>query len=193
MTAEEIHAQLAAKFGERIGPLMPPNKDSWALVNKAEDLIEIGQFCKGELGFDCLINLSGVDWPKKNQIEIVYHLYSYSKRHQFVLKVQLDRTAPSLPSLESVWKSADWLEREQYDLLGVEFRGHPDLRRIMMPDDWVGHPLRKDYKEQASWHNIETTRESPLDGFVRLDDLTKRKAAATAAIVPAAEKKEVLQ
>ena len=201
MTAEEIHAQLAAKFGERIGPLMPPNKDSWALVTRPDDLVEICAFCRSELGFDSLTNLSGVDWPKRNQIEIVYHLYSYSKRHDFILKVQLDRAAPSLPSLESVWKSADWLEREQYDLLGVEFRGHPDLRRIMMPDDWIGHPLRKDYKEQASWHNIETTRESPLDGFVRLDTLTRRNAeAAAAAAAPAvatpavaAAKKEVLQ
>ena len=195
MTAEEIHAQLAAKFGERIGPLMPPNKHPWAQIAAPADLVEIGRFCKAELGFDCLLNLSGVDWPKRNEIEIVYHLYSYSKRHDFVLKVKLDRAAPSVPSLESVWKSADWLEREQYDLLGIEFRGHPDLRRIMMPDDWVGHPLRKDYKEQASWHNIETTRESPLDGFVRLDDLTKRTAAAAGAAPPspAAAKKEVLQ
>jgi NADH-quinone oxidoreductase subunit C len=195
MTAEEIHAQLAAKFGERIGPLMPPNKDPWALVTNPADLVEIGRFCKSELAFDCLINLSGVDWPKKNQIEIVYHLYSYAKRHDFWLKVQLDRAAPTVPSLEGVWKSADWLEREQYDLLGVEFPGHPDLRRIMMPDDWVGHPLRKDYKEQASWHNIETTRESPLDGFVRLDTLTKRnaEAAAAAAPAPAAAAKETLQ
>ena len=191
MTAEEIHAKLAARFGERIGPLMPATKEPWAAVVKPDDWVEIGRFCKTELGFDCLINLTGVDWPKKNQIEIVYHLYSYSQRHDFILKIALDRAAPSVPSLESVWKSADWLEREQYDLLGVEFRGHPDLRRIMMPDDWVGHPLRKDYKEQASWHNIETTRESPLDGFVRLDTLTRRNADAAAAQVPA--KKETLQ
>jgi NADH-quinone oxidoreductase subunit C len=185
MTAEEIHGQLAAKFGERLGPLEPAKMDAWALVKSPDELVEIMQFAKRELGFDCLINLTAIDWPKRNQIDVVYHLYSYSRRHAFVLKVSLPREKPSVPSIESVWKSADWLEREQYDLLGVEFRGHPDLRRIMLPDDWVGHPLRRDYKEQASWHGISTTRESPLDGFVRLDELVKKKAAEA--------KKEVLQ
>lgn len=195
MTAEEIHGQLAAKFGVRLGPLEPAKMDAWALVKSPDDLVEIMQFAKGELGFDCLINLTAIDWPKRNQIDVVYHLYSYSRRHAFVLKVSLPREKPSVPSIESVWKSADWLEREQYDLLGVEFRGHPDLRRIMLPDDWIGHPLRRDYKEQASWHGISTTRESPLDGFVRLDELVKKKAAeapAAQAGAPAA-KKEVLQ
>ena len=195
MTAAEIHGQLAAKFGVRLGPLEPAKMDAWALVKSPDDLVEIMQFAKRELGFDCLINLTGIDWPKRNQIDVVYHLYSYSRRHAFVLKVSLPREKPSVPSIESVWKSADWLEREQYDLLGVEFRGHPDLRRIMLPDDWIGHPLRRDYKEQASWHGISTTRESPLDGFVRLDELVKKKAAeapAAQAVAPAA-KKEVLQ
>jgi NADH-quinone oxidoreductase subunit C len=193
MTAEEIHGQLAAKFGERLGPLEPAKMDAWALVKAPDDLVEIMQFAKRELGFDCLINLTAIDWPKRNQIDVVYHLYSYSRRHAFVLKVQLPREKPSVPSIESVWKSADWLEREQYDLLGVEFRGHPDLRRIMLPDDWIGHPLRRDYKEQASWHGISTTRESPLDGFVRLDELLKKKAAEAPKPEAPAAKKEVLQ
>ena len=187
MTAEEIHQVLAARFGERVGPLMPAQLDAWCKV-EAPAIIEVCTLLKKELAFDGLMNLTGVDWPKKNQIQIVYHLYSYSKRHSFVIKVELDRAKPELPSVESVWKAADWLEREQYDLLGVNFTGHPDLRRLMMPDDWIGHPLRKDYQEQAKWHNISTTRESPLDGFVRLDELRKRGAAdaATAAAAGAA-------
>ena len=200
MTPEEIHGALSARFGDRIGPLMPAKLDAWALVVKPADVPEICRFCKSDLGFDCLINLTGIDWNKKNQIEVVYHLWSYAQRHSFVLKVQLDRAAPSVPSIESVWKSADWLEREQYDLLGIDFPGHPDLRRIMLPDDWVGHPLRRDYKEQAEWHGIQTTRESPLDGFVRLDELRKKAAAsaaetagATAAAAAPGAKKEVLQ
>ena len=188
MNVQEIHAKLAAKFGESIGALSPANKDPFAVV-KPEALVEICAFAKEdpELAFDSLMNLSSVDWPKKNQIEVVYHLWSYAKRHTFILKVQLDRAAPKVASLDSIWKSADWLEREQFDLMGVLFEGHPDLRRIMMPDDWVGNPLRKDYKEQGSWHAISTTRESPLDGFVRLDELKKSAAAASAA------KKETLQ
>jgi NADH-quinone oxidoreductase subunit C len=149
---------------------------------------------------DSLMNLTAVDWPKRNQIDVIYHLFSYTHRHVFIVKAQLDRGAPAVPSVEGVWKAADWLEREQFDLLGVQFTGHPDLRRILLPDDWVGHPLRKDYKEGADYHHISTTRESPLDGFVRLDELKKRAAAKSAeaaaaqaapAPAPAPAKKEM--
>ena len=157
MTFEEIHQRLAARFGERIGPLAPANKDPFAVV-PAGDIVEICRYLKDDpdLAFDCLMNLSAVDWPKKNQIEVVYHFWSYVKRHSFILKCQLDRAAPQIASIESVWKAADWLEREQFDLLGVTFTGHPDLRRIMMPDDWVGYPLRKDYplRGRGERHNF---------------------------------------
>src|SRR6202171_4295424 len=128
MTFAEIQQRLAAKFGERIGPLSPRNKDPF-LVVAAGDLVYICRFANedAELAFDCLMNLSSVDWPKKNQIEMVYHLWSYSKRHSFILKCQLDRAKAVITSIESVWKAADWLEREQYDLMGVTFTGHPDL------------------------------------------------------------------
>ena len=188
MTFEEIQQRLAAKFGERIGALAPANKDASLLV-QAADILEICRFAKDDeaLVFDCLMNLSTVDWPKKNQIEVVYHLWSYRRRHGFVLKVALDRAKPEIASVTSVWKSADWLEREQFDLMGVQFSGHPDLRRIMLPDDWVGHPLRKDYAEQPQWHNITTTRDNSLEGYVRLDELKKKAAEAAAA----AAKKEL--
>jgi NADH-quinone oxidoreductase subunit C len=181
MTPEEIQQSLAAKFGDAVGPLQPANKDPWVEVKPAS-VVEVCAFLKSDpkLRFDCLMNLSAVDWPKQNQIHVVYHLFSYEKRHAFILKVKLDRAAPSVPSVEPVWRSADWLEREQYDLLGVTFEGHPDLRRIMLPDDWVGHPLRKDYVEEAQYHQISTTRESPLDGFIRLDEMKKRIAAKAA-------------
>jgi NADH-quinone oxidoreductase subunit C len=203
MTPEEIQRSLAEKFGDAVGPLSPANKDPWVEV-KAASLREVCAFLKDDerFRFDCLMNLSAVDWPKQNQIHVVYHLFSYARRHAFILKVKLDRAAPSVASLEPVWKSADWLEREQFDLLGVTFEGHPDLRRIMLPDDWVGNPLRKDYAEQSQYHQISTTRESPLDGFIRLDEMTKRAAAAKqaeAAPAPAAgaqapaEKKELPQ
>jgi len=195
MSPEEIQQSLAAKLGDAVGPLQPANKDPWVEVKPAA-VREVCALLKEDpqLRFDCLMNLSAVDWPKQNQIHVVYHLFSYEKRHSFILKVKLDRAAPTVPSVEPVWKSADWLEREQFDLLGVTFEGHPDLRRIMLPDDWVGHPLRKDYVEQAHYHQISTTRESPLEGFVRLDELKKSAAAkAAAAAVPEtpAPKKEI--
>ena len=190
MTPEEIQRALAEKFGEAVGALQPANKDPWVEVKPAS-LREVCAFLKAdpELRFDCLMNLSALDYPKKNQIHVVYHLYSYEKRHTFILKALLDRAAPAVPSLEPVWKSADWLEREQFDLMGVQFDGHPDLRRILLPDDWIGNPLRKDYKEETHYHQMSTTRESPLDGFVRLDELKKRAAAASAEA--AAEKKDL--
>jgi len=190
MTFEEIQQRLAAKFGERIGALAPANKDAF-LVVPAADVPTICRFLKedADLAFDCLMNLSAIDWPKRNQIEVVYHLWSYAKRHSFILKAQLDRAKPAIGSVEPVWKAADWLEREQYDLMGVQFEGHPDLRRIMMPDDWTGHPLRKDYKEEGQWHNITTTRENSLEAYVRLDEFAKKAAEAAKA---AAAKKETL-
>jgi NADH-quinone oxidoreductase subunit C len=193
MNSSDIRVRLAAKFGERIGELAPAKMDPFLVIQPA-DLVELCRYLKDdpEMAFDCLMNLSAIDWPKKNQIEVVYHLWSYSKRHAFILKTSLPRDNPEIASLDSVWRAADWLEREQYDLLGVTFTGHPDLRRIMLPDDWIGHPLRKDYKEQPQWHNITTTRESPLDGYIRIDEV-KKKAAEAAAATALAAKKEVLQ
>lgn len=196
MTPADIHQRLCNRFAG-LPPLAPPNKDPFVVVPR-EQIAEICRFLKTDpdLAFDCLMNLSAVDWPKRNQIEVVYHLWSYQKRHAFILKVQLDRAEPRIDSVEPVWKAADWLEREQYDLLGVTFTGHPDLRRIMLPDDWVGFPLRKDYAEQPAWHNIATTRENSLEGYVRLDELRKKASEAAAAAPDKAAppaKKEVLQ
>ena len=97
MNVEEIQKRLAARFGERIGALAPANKDAFLPV-QAADIVEICKFAKEDpdLAFDCLMNLSSVDWPKKNQIEVVYHLWSYAKRHAFVLKVTLDRAQPRI-------------------------------------------------------------------------------------------------
>ena len=121
-------------------------------------------------------DLTAVDWPKRSVIEVVYHLFSYRHRVGLVLKVETDRTAPRVPSVEGVWKAAGWFEREVYDLFGVHFDGHPDLRRIMLPDDWVGHPLRKDYQEAGGYQGIGNTREAPLVELKRLDD--RARAAA---------------
>jgi NADH-quinone oxidoreductase subunit C len=96
-------------------------------------------------------------------IELVYHLFSYVHRHAICVKVDLPRATPRAPTVVPVWPTANWLEREQYDLLGVVFEGHPDLRRLLMPDDWVGHPMRKDFHEPKSYRGMLTTRPSPMD------------------------------
>ena len=114
-------------------------------------------------GFDFLQNLTAVDWIKDERIELVYHLWSYARRQERVVRIDLPRAQPEAPSVADVWRAADWYEREQFDLFGVVFTGHPDLRRILMPADWVGHPMRKDYVEAASYNGMPTTRANTLE------------------------------
>ncbi|SDO63082.1 NADH-quinone oxidoreductase subunit C [Paenibacillus sp. yr247] len=97
-----------------------------------------------ELRCDYLRNLSGVD--QETHLEVAYHLLSLTHKREYCVKVKTDRDQPSIPSVALIWPTANWNEREVYDLLGIDFPGHPNLVRIMMPDDWVGHPLRKDYE-----------------------------------------------
>jgi NADH-quinone oxidoreductase subunit C len=183
MTINEIHERLLAQFGDAVGPLSEPKVDAFCVV-KADKLVEICRFLKRTPGLemDFCEDVGGVDYPKRNVIEVVYHLLSYNHRHAFVLKVEAARADPVVPSVEGVWKSANWMEREVYDLLGVTFTGHPDLRRLMLPDDWVGHPLRKDYEEAGGYHGVSNVRENPLVELKRLDD--KRRAEIAAANPP---------
>jgi NADH-quinone oxidoreductase subunit C len=96
-----------------------------------------------DLNCNYLRNVSGVDY--ETHMEVVYYPLNMDSRDCYCIKVRADREQPSIPSVTPIWETANWNEREIYDLLGIDFPGHPDLRRIMMPDDWVGHPLRKDY------------------------------------------------
>lgn len=96
-----------------------------------------------EFGCNYLRNVTGAD--HETHMEVVYHMINLTTKHEYCVKVKTDRDQPSVDSVTGLWQTANWNEREIYDLLGIAFPGHPDLRRIMMPDDWVGHPLRKDY------------------------------------------------
>lgn len=96
-------------------------------------------------------------------IHVVYHLRSYATGQSVTVKVSLPRQSARVATVSTLWKCADWHERECYDLLGVQFLGHPDLRRLLLPDDWQGHPLRKDYEQPAQYQGIPTTRLNPLD------------------------------
>lgn len=109
--------------------------------------------------FDFLSNITAVDYHPEPFFEVVYHLASLPYQMQLTLKVRVQRdpdesVLPELPSVSSVWKTADWHEREAFDLMGVFFTGHPDLRRILLPDDWEGFPLRKDYQDPEAYHGI---------------------------------------
>jgi NADH-quinone oxidoreductase subunit C len=101
-----------------------------------------------EMHFDYLFCLTAVDW--RTHLTVVYHLTSTVHRHTVVVKVKLDRDRPAIPTVSDIWRTAEFHEREAFDLFGVEFTGHPDLRRLFMTDDWKGWPLRKDYEDPVN-------------------------------------------
>ncbi len=110
-----------------------------------EHLVEVCRFCL-DLGYNFLSDVSGVDYyPQEPRFGIAYHLYSMLQNRSLRLKVYLSGDDPRCPSITPVYPAANWLEREIFDMLGITFTDHPDLRRILMPEDWEGHPLRKDY------------------------------------------------
>jgi NADH-quinone oxidoreductase subunit C len=111
-----------------------------------EKIVEVCRFLKDEQQFIRLSGITAVDWhPRDPRFEVVYHLHSLERNERVRLKCRVGGERPEIDSVTGVWRSADWYEREVYDLFGVVFRNHPDLRRIMMPETWEGHPLRKDF------------------------------------------------
>jgi NADH-quinone oxidoreductase subunit C len=119
-------------------------------------LLSVCRFLKSEEGgaYTLLTDETAVDYPKREKrFEIVYHLYSFRGNDRLRLKVLVAAAEP-VPSVTEVWPAANWLEREIYDMFGVVFEGHPDLKRILLPEEWIGHPLRKDYdilRQDAAW------------------------------------------
>lgn len=141
-------AEILAAVAERTGPL-PIEDPARPWVLPAERLLEVGAALRDDprLAFKSLQAITAIDRPSDNRIEVVYLLCSMAHHAAISLKVLCDRADPHVPSVTGLWPGADWHEREAFDLMGVVFDGHPCLRRILNPDDWVGHPLRKDYKK----------------------------------------------
>ena len=156
MTPQEIHTKLKEKFGDSILSFETPVGDAFTVV-APESVAQVAQHLAADeaLDFDFLMCLSGVDLGvKETNLEVVYHFYSMTHRHNFVLKALLPKEKPHLPTVEHIWKTANWHEREAYDLYGIVFEGHSDLRRLLLPEDWEGHPLRKDYKEPEFYRGM---------------------------------------
>jgi NADH-quinone oxidoreductase subunit C len=110
--------------------------------------------------FDSLSCVTAIDLGvDAGQMEVIYTLYSIPYHVTIHVRVVIDRDKPEVPSLSGIWKTADWHEREAYDFFGIQFTGHPNLTRILLPADWEGHPLRKDYVEQARYHGIKVKYE----------------------------------
>jgi NADH-quinone oxidoreductase subunit C len=149
----ELVERLKARFGDAIKEATQDRKQAIVLV-VADKLREISRYCRDEEKFDMLDDLTAVDWPKREKrFDIVVILYSFPKNERLRLKAHAAENAP-VPSLCEIWPVANWLERECFDMFGIVFEAHPDLRRILMPDEWQGHPLRKDYdilKQDTAW------------------------------------------
>jgi NADH-quinone oxidoreductase subunit C len=125
-------------------------RDEVTVTVRKEDITDICRFLKENLGYNLLIDVTAVDnMGKAPRFMMVYHLCSLPKKERLRLKASVDESDPTIDSLFPIWKTANWLEREVFDLFGILFNNHPDLRRILMPGDWVGHPLRKDYPLQG--------------------------------------------
>lgn len=116
------------------------------VVVQSAAIADVLAWLRDEAGFNMLVDLSGVDWLGRTpRFHVNYHLLSLADDRRMRVKVELDSDEPRLPSVVEVFPTANWQEREAWDMLGISFDGHPDLTRILMPDDWIGHPLRKDY------------------------------------------------
>ncbi|WP_140936922.1 NADH-quinone oxidoreductase subunit C [Sphingobacterium lumbrici] len=158
---EQIRTEIATQFGaESIVDVQLDGLQQALVINPAY-LVDICDWLRDNpiYYFDFLSNITAVDYHPEAKFAVVYHLTSIPYQKQLTLKVFIanDRMAanlPEIPSVSAVWKTADWHEREAFDLMGVYFSGHPDLRRILLPDDWEGYPLRKDYEDPESYHGI---------------------------------------
>ncbi|HLL93718.1 MAG TPA: NADH-quinone oxidoreductase subunit C [Spirosoma sp.] len=164
MNFAEINDLLVSNFGPEAFSVNTTNPQPY-LTAPVEHLVELCQFLRDDdrLFFDLLACVTAIDnGPEVNTMEVVYNLTSIPYEHNLMFKVVVPRNAagqplPVVPSVAHIWRTADWHEREAYDLVGINFTGHPDLRRILMPTDWNGHPLRRDYQEEEQYHGIRTT------------------------------------
>jgi NADH-quinone oxidoreductase subunit C len=176
LAAERVEQRLRERF-----PDIPFRRQTGEAVRDltlflpAARIVEVCTFLRDdpEMDFAMLSWVGGADYlPRSPRFEVIYHLLSLSHECRFVLKVELTDEQPKLPTVVGVWPTADWHERETYDFYGIVFEGHPDLTRILLPDEWVGWPLRKDsplgYQEVAFTHNTP-------DRTVPSPDLTKLK------------------
>lgn len=162
MNTKDIQQRLVYKFKTDTIIIVNEKTSQPILQVPLELLLDICRFLQKDeqLYFDFLSCLTGIDnGPEKGTMEIIYHLTSIPYQTNVILKVVIPRKEinhlPSVPSVSTVWQTANWHERETFDLLGIHFENHPDLRRILLPKDWEGHPLRKDYQEQTSYHGIK--------------------------------------
>lgn len=155
MTPQQIVQILQDKFPGQILAAFPDDKHPRIHIDAAHwRAIAEFLYSDPQLKLDWLSNLSGVDYVADDKLAVVYDLYSFDLGHEFAVRVFCPRSNPHVPTVSDLWRIADWHEREAFDLLGIVFDNHPDLRRILLADDWEGYPLRKDYVFPREYHGI---------------------------------------
>ena len=149
----DLVKRFRATFGAALLEATEDRKQSILIVDRAR-LVELALHLRDEEKFDMLADLTAVDWPKREmRFDVILNLYSFPKNERLRLKVYA-ADAEEVPSVVSVWPTANWQEREVFDMFGIIFSGHPDLKRILLPDEWQGYPLRKDYdilQQDTAW------------------------------------------
>ncbi|MEQ9298550.1 MAG: NADH-quinone oxidoreductase subunit C [Cyclobacteriaceae bacterium] len=158
MTFEEIHEYLLSKLGKAIILGTDQNATPKAILVDPSSILEVMTFLHEDeqCYFDMLSCLTGLDnGVEANTMEVIYNLYSIPYNQGLMVKAILTREHPEIESIANIWQTANWHEREAFDLLGIQFLNHPDPRRILLPNDWEGHPLKKDYQQQEIYHGIK--------------------------------------
>jgi NADH-quinone oxidoreductase subunit C len=155
MSPQEVVKRLSDRFGACVLSSDVAGKHPCAVLSP-EVWPAAAEFLRdqGDLAFDFLRAIIAVDEPKESRFVNVYELISTTHRHAFAVKVAAAHDNPHVPSVAGVWPTANWHEREAYDLFGIVYDGHPDMRRILLPEDWAGHPLRKDYVFPKTYNGI---------------------------------------
>jgi NADH-quinone oxidoreductase subunit C len=168
MSAREFAQQLKARFGDWISEPKEFRAEITVQLSDAERIADICQFAKKELGFDYLVDISSIDnYGTDPRWTVVYHLYGYGHRCHLRVKTDVSEEKSGLPTVTGVWRTADWHEREIYDMMGIRFRGHPDLRRILMWEGYPYFPLRKDFPlagKPSDVPEVAFTRPAPEEG-----------------------------
>ncbi len=173
MAPEEICIILTGEFGDGVVDTVLDACRPYAVV-RVDGWSDIARFLRddGRMRFNMLQCVTALDLLEDNKLAAVYDLFSVpvvgvgpcaTLRQHFAIRVEVDRDAPHIPSVSGIWPAAEWHEREAYDMMGIVFDDHPNLTRILCPDDWEGYPLRKDYEFPLEYHGIPATTEHQLN------------------------------
>jgi NADH-quinone oxidoreductase subunit C len=168
MSAIELANKLATHFSRLVSTPVEFRGEITLSLSDAERVLEVLQFAKSELGFDYLVDITSIDnYGEDPRFTIVYHLYGYGHRQHLRIKTSVSEEVSELPSVVTVWRTADWHEREIYDMMGIRFRSHPDLRRILMWEGYPYFPLRKDFPlagKSSDVPDVAFSDAAPLEG-----------------------------